>query len=122
MVGYFLVFMSLICVSLQQDIPDISTDETLTRWYLWTRQNPTENQEIFYDNLTSIEQSNFDSSKKTIVLVHGYNGNGKQGWAISMKNAYLQKGMKGIYVIIYESFLNASQDFFSLRGLQCDFC
>ena len=38
----------------------------------------------------------FDSSKKTIVLVHGYNGNGKQGWAISMKNAYLQKGMKGI--------------------------
>ena len=95
MVGYFFVFVSLICVSLQQDIPDISTDETLTRWYLWTRQNPTENQEIFYDNLTSIQQSNFDSSKKTIVLVHGYNGNGKQGWAISMKNAYLQKGMKG---------------------------
>ena len=61
MVGYFFVFVSLICVSYQQDIPDISTDETLTRWYLWTRQNPIENQEIFYDNLTSIEHSNFDS-------------------------------------------------------------
>ena len=96
MVGYIFVFVSLISVSIQQDIPDISTDETLTRWYLWTRQNLNNDQELFYNNLTSIQQSNFDASKKTIVLVHGYNGNGKQGWAISMKNAYLQKGMKGI--------------------------
>ena len=122
MVGYLYVFVSLICVSYQQDIPDISTDETLTRWYLWTRQNPTENQEIFYDNLTSIEQSNYDASKKTIVLVHGYNGNGKQGWAISMKNAYLQKGMRGdliYYVRILRGFIGFV---FKTRGLQCDFC
>ena len=93
MVGYILVFVSLISVSIQQDIPDISTDETLTRWYLWTRQNQNNNQELFYDNLTSIQQSNFDASKKTKILVHGYGDSGKTGWVIRMKNTFLEKGI-----------------------------
>ena len=93
MVGYILVFVTLISVSIQQDIPDISTDETLTRWYLWTRQNPNSNQELFYDNLTSIQQSNFDASKKTKILVHGYSDSGKTGWVIRMKNKFLEKGI-----------------------------
>ena len=93
MVGYLLVFVSLISVSIQQDIPDISTDETLTRWYLWTRQNSNTDQELFYDNLTSIQQSNFDASKKTKILVHGYSDSGKTGWVIRMKNKFLEKGM-----------------------------
>ena len=92
MVGYLLVFVSLISVSIQQDIPDISTDETLTRWYLWTRQNQNNDQELFYDNLTSIQQSNFDASKKTKILVHGYSDSGKTGWVIRMKNKFLEKG------------------------------
>ena len=100
MVGYLLVFVSLISVSIQQDIPDISTDETLTRWYLWTRQNSNTDQELFYDNLTSIQQSKFDASKKTKILVHGYSDSGKTGWVIRMKNKFLEKGIILPYSIV----------------------
>ena len=100
MVGYLLVFVSLISASIQQDIPDISTDETLTRWYLWTRQNPNNDQELFYNNLTSIQQSNFDASKKTKILVHGFGDSGKTGWVIRMKNKFLEKGIILPYSIV----------------------
>ena len=68
------------------------------RYYLWTRQNQNVNQELIFGNLTSIEESNFDASKKTKVLVHGYTDNGKTGWVLRMKDTYLEKGKLQTYV------------------------
>ena len=73
---------------------EISTDVTLTRYYLWTRQNQNIEQELIFGNLSNIQESNFDGSKKTKVFVHGYTGNGKQGWIINGKDLHLGKGMK----------------------------
>ena len=73
---------------------EISTDVTLTRYYLWTRQNQNIEQELMYGNLSNIQESNFDGSKKTKVFVHGYTGNGKQGWIINGKDLHLGKGMQ----------------------------
>ena len=70
----------------------ISTDETLTRFYLWTRENPTSEQELLFDDLSSIQQSNFDAKRKIKVLVHGYCDGGKTGWVINTRNQFLEKG------------------------------
>lgn len=72
----------------------ISTDETLTKFLLYTRENPGNNdeQELVFANYSSIQDSNFDAGRKTKVLVHGYTGFGRMGWVMGVKNKYLQKG------------------------------
>ena len=76
----------------------ISTDETRTRFLLWTRQNPSSYQELMFEDLQSVVDSNFNASLKTKVLVHGYTGDGDQSWVIRMKSGFLEKGksFKGI--------------------------
>ena len=87
-----IVLLSYTKLSKQQG--EISTDVTLTRYYLWTRQNQNIEQELIFGNLSNIQESNFDGSKKTKVFVHGYTGNGKQGWIINGKDLHLGKGMQ----------------------------
>ncbi|KAL4218199.1 Pancreatic lipase-related protein 2 [Mactra antiquata] len=53
------------------ELPD-SPEEIQTQAYLWTKQNPVTPQIISYSNISTIRQSNFDSSRPTKVLVHGY--------------------------------------------------
>ena len=90
--GIVLLILLYIKLSIQQG--EISTDVTLTRYYLWTRQNQNIEQELIFGNLSNIQESNFDGSKKTKVFVHGYTGNGKQGWIINGKDLHLGKGMQ----------------------------
>lgn len=73
-----------------QDV--ISTNETLTKYYLWTRDNPSTHQELTFADVDSLLNSNFDSGRKTKVLVHGYTGFGTQGWVLRMKGKFLEKG------------------------------
>ena len=84
----------LLYTKLSKQQGEISTDVTLTRYYLWTRQNQNIEQELIFGNLSNIQESNFDGSKKTKVFVHGYTGNGKQGWIINGKDLHLGKGMQ----------------------------
>ena len=88
-----LIVLSLY-IKLSKQQSEISTDVTLTRYYLWTRQNQNIEQELIFGNLSNIQESNFDGSKKTKVFVHGYTGNGKQGWIINGKDLHLGKGMQ----------------------------
>ena len=88
-----LIVLSLY-IKLSKQQGEISTDVTLTRYYLWTRQNQNIEQELIFGNLSNIQESNFDGSKKTKVFVHGYTGNGKQGWIINGKDLHLGKGMQ----------------------------
>jgi len=81
----------LLYTKLSKQQGEISTDVTLTRYYLWTRQNQNIEQELIFGNLSNIQESNFDGSKKTKVFVHGYTGNGKQGWIINGKDLHLGK-------------------------------
>lgn len=71
---------------------DISTNASLTRYYLWTRENPSSSQEVLFGNIESFQNSNFNVERKTKVLVHGYTGNGRQSWVINVKNRFLEKG------------------------------
>ena len=70
----------------------ISTNVSLSRFLLWTRQNPTSTQELIFEDLPSIINSNFDAALKTKVLVHGYTGGGTQSWVTRMRDSFLLKG------------------------------
>jgi hypothetical protein len=47
---------------------------------------------LFFGDVASIESSNFDSVRRTKVLVHGYTDNGRTGWIKEMTEAYLAVG------------------------------
>ncbi len=65
------------------------------RFYLWTRSNSGDGdyQELLFNDASSILGSNFDPSKKTKYLMHGYNDGGTATWVRLVKNSYLQVGM-----------------------------
>ena len=87
---FFMIQVVLASSLKSQDV--ISTNVTLTKFYLWTRQNPSEEQELIWGDLPSILNSNFESSKPTKVLVHGCTGNGKQQWVLDTRDNYLSIG------------------------------
>jgi hypothetical protein len=68
---------------------------TLTRYLLWTRDNAgtNEDQILLFNNLTSIQESNFEGHKSTKIIVHGFADSGKTGWVTRVKDAYLEKGI-----------------------------
>ena len=86
-----LCFLSCKCISALQD-GDISTNSSLTKYLLWTRLNPVQEQELIFDDYFSVQNSDFDNEKLTKIVVHGYTGFGTMGWVTNMRNAILQKG------------------------------
>ena len=80
----------LICAL--QDEEGISTNASLTRYLLWSRQNPEQEQELIFNDLMSVHNSTFDPKKLTKIVVHGYTGFGTMGWVTNVKNAFLLKG------------------------------
>ena len=88
-----LYFLSCPSISALQD-GDISTNVSLTKYLLWTRLNPVQEQELTFEDFESVQNSNFDYLKPTKVVVHGYTGFGTMEWVTDMRNAILQKGKK----------------------------
>ena len=87
-----IIIQVVLASSLENSKDVISTNVTLTKFYLWTRQNPSVEQELIWGDLPSILNSNFESSKQTKVLVHGCTGNGKQQWVLDTRDNYLSIG------------------------------
>ena len=90
----FLTFVSFTSFTKSQEDSGISTDETLTKYYLWSNQNQNQEQELIFDSIESILASNFNANLPTKVLVHGYTDNGKTSWVIRVKNEFLKQGTK----------------------------
>jgi len=61
------------------------------RAFLWTRTNSKTPQELIYSNLTSINSSNFDASKKTYICIHGYMSSKSTPIIANMSVALLKK-------------------------------
>ena len=75
-------------------LSSISEDPTLTKFNLWTNQNQFYAQELVFNNRQSVESSNFNATKPTVVIAHGLGDHGKVGWILSMKREFLKKGTK----------------------------
>ena len=76
----------------KNDDNGISTNASLTKYLLWTRSNPDQEQELIFNDLFSVRNSSFDPTKLTKIVVHGYTGFGTMGWVENVKNAFLLKG------------------------------
>ena len=61
---------------------------------LWTKHNPFEETILNYDDSLpdSLSNSHFDETLPTKIIVHGYDGSGRQDWVINTKDAYLMIG------------------------------
>ena len=76
------------------------TNVSLIRFYLYTRQNPglQEYDELFVDDAESILDSHFDVARKTKIVAHGFSsGPFTSGAAITLREAYLEKGEFGFW-------------------------
>ena len=61
---------------------------------LWTTHNPFAETVLKYDDSLpdSLDESHFNETLPTKVIVHGYDGCGTQEWVINVKDAYLVTG------------------------------
>ncbi|KAF6210634.1 hypothetical protein GE061_013741 [Apolygus lucorum] len=59
-------------------------------FYLYTRDNIYEPQQLYVNNKTAFENSYFDPRKKTVVIIHGYDVDYKGTSVQDPKNKYLE--------------------------------
>ena len=88
----FFTFVSFTSFTKSQEDSGISTDETLTKYYLWSNANQNQEQELIFDNVESVMNSNFNANLPMKMLVHGYTDNGKSSWVIRVKDEFLKQG------------------------------
>ncbi|XP_062928104.1 pancreatic lipase-related protein 2-like [Mobula hypostoma] len=67
-----------------------SPEDINIRYLLWTRRNTAAYQEISPNNPSTIESSNFDRTKKTRFVVHGYIDKGEESWLSDMCKAMFE--------------------------------
>lgn len=68
-----------------------SPDDLDTKFWLFTRSNPTDPEELTYgDKRQSIVNSSFASNKATKVIAHGYKGSSKDEGAIAYVSEFLK--------------------------------
>ncbi|XP_053611601.1 pancreatic lipase-related protein 2-like [Plodia interpunctella] len=56
-------------------IEEIKQSAADNLYFLYTRKNPVLPQDLYYNNVTSIEVSNFNPNVPTVVIAHGWTGN-----------------------------------------------
>ncbi|CAG9796746.1 unnamed protein product [Diatraea saccharalis] len=75
-------------------------------YWLFTRNNPDQQQVLHLNDAASLHNSNFDTSKDTVFLVHGWNGNGNNKMNKRLKEAFLQNNDVNIIVLDWNRLAN----------------
>ncbi|KAK9507399.1 hypothetical protein O3M35_007262 [Rhynocoris fuscipes] len=76
---------------------NVTTDDVM--YYLYTRKNPLKYEQLFVDNLTSVNSINFDKSRPVKILIHGWKNSHKSQFSILLKNAYLIEYNTNVIVV-----------------------
>lgn len=80
----------------------------LSKFYVFTRNNRNNGQQVSYDKPETISASNFDASKDTKVIVHGYvESISNNAWVMEAKDLFLERGDVNVIVVDY-NLLNAT--------------
>ncbi|XP_028161532.1 pancreatic lipase-related protein 2-like [Ostrinia furnacalis] len=85
-----------------EDLLD-SLDSYIDRCVLFTRENPSEGQNLEMNNVESILSSNFDPNAPTVVVVHGWLGNQDSGMNTQVREAFLSKGPANVIAVDWRS-------------------
>ncbi|KAL0901740.1 hypothetical protein ABMA27_006918 [Loxostege sticticalis] len=75
-------------------------------YWLFTRANPTNAQVIQPYNIDSLFQSNFDGSKPTKFIAHGWNGRGSNPMNLHLTQAFLEDGDVNVIVLDWHRLAN----------------
>lgn len=73
--------------------------EAAVTYQLYTRMNTYNGQPLVYQNLQSVERSNFNGAKKTYMLIHGYKQSGRSRFNRDIKDALLVKDDYNVIVV-----------------------
>lgn len=74
---------------MEAHLTDVTNAEDV-RFYFATRQNTTYNTVRVINNEFSLKNTNYNISRKTVVLVHGWRSSGQADWLRDMMNATLR--------------------------------
>jgi len=77
----------------------IERDALNVTFILHTRKNQLNEQYVVSDNAESLTDSNFDASKETKFIVHGFLDNGRLPWVKAMSNALLKRGDYNVIIV-----------------------
>jgi hypothetical protein len=67
----------------------VEADERDVRFYLYTKNNPNNPQELWIDNLDALRNSHFDSTAPVKIVSHGFSSSSVGGSAGAVKSAYV---------------------------------
>ncbi|GFO21121.1 pancreatic triacylglycerol lipase [Plakobranchus ocellatus] len=79
-----------------------SPAEIGTTFELYTRDNRTAAQVLNSQNRSTIENSNFDPTNLTKIIIHGFLQRGSVEFVVDMKNALLDKATMNVIVVAWE--------------------
>ena len=86
------------CFSINKHFEDVNyaalpshPDIIQTKFFLYTRKNSKKADELNLKNISSVIESNFDPSCKTIFIVHGFAHHSQKPWVVKMKNELLKR-------------------------------
>ncbi|XP_075979721.1 pancreatic lipase-related protein 2-like [Anticarsia gemmatalis] len=83
----------------EEVIDDVANDPTKVQYLLFTRHNPTDGQNLIYNDEDSIRQSYFNAKASTVVIVHGWLSNQDSGVNSAIRDAYLGKETSNVIVV-----------------------
>lgn len=77
--------------------------DTETKFYLFTKQNPTTRQEIKWNDRRTLDSSNYDEKRPTKVVIHGYLNGPDSDVNTFLREAYLSEHDVNFIVVDWEA-------------------
>ncbi|XP_050671073.1 pancreatic triacylglycerol lipase-like [Leptidea sinapis] len=99
-------------VDLWMSINDLSEaarffPEVSNVYHLFTRSNPTRSQPLLLNNVNMLQESNFDGSRRTIVLIHGWMNSGTSDFNMALIPVLLAAENVNVIVVDWSSGANS---------------
>lgn len=73
-----------------EDISGFFVAENDVKFYLFTRLNPNAGQELKFNDVNSIRNSNYDGNKPTRFIIHGWNSDSNTDSVVLITNSYVR--------------------------------
>ncbi|XP_045492622.1 pancreatic triacylglycerol lipase-like [Colias croceus] len=81
--------------------------QTTNVYHLFTRSNPSRSQPLQFNNVNLLQQSNYDSSKRTIVLIHGWMNSATSDFNMALIPVILAAADVNVIVVDWSSGANS---------------
>ncbi|CAG4965431.1 unnamed protein product [Colias eurytheme] len=81
--------------------------QTSNVYHLFTRSNPSRSQPLQFNNVNLLQQSNYNSSKRTIVLIHGWMNSATSDFNMALIPVILAAADVNVIVVDWSSGANS---------------